>query len=205
MRAFLLSVVPAIAFKFGFLMLSAVCSFCALLCVGSRVVLHAENFYRGWAVVAQDTVAQELGYVKPVGAVEAALTRDEIIEREARANKVHPDLIRAIIAKESTNQKYATGEAANPNAAARGLMQVLSSWAPKLGLEHWSQLYDEETNIRAGAWILGDNLRASGQDVYKALVLYRVGPKGYSKECSVDCAQAYAKDVIKLMTTRQFD
>lgn len=194
MRAYLFSIIPAIAFKFGFLVMSAVASFSVILCGGSRIVLHAENFYRGWAVVAQDHIAQELGYVKPVGEVQAALTRDEIIEREARFQKINPDLIRAIIHVESRGKKYAES-----HVGATGLMQVMPEWTSKLGLEHESQLYDEETNIKAGTWILASNLKTYKGDVIAALECYNGGPKmvGHPK------TREYARAVLEAFALKK--
>lgn len=161
---------------------------------GKDVWAHRYDVFIEDAIAAQAT---RRGYIKT--SLNSSLSRDDIIEREAKAHKIHPDLIRAIITKESRGRQYATSES---NAA--GLMQVLRSWAPKLGLEHWSQLYDEETNIQAGAWIIGDNMRATKEDPYQALITYRVGPKGSAEKCNAECAQAYAKEVIKIMVTRNF-
>lgn len=194
MRAYLFSIIPAVCFKFGFLVMSAVASFSVILCGGSRIVLHAENFYRGWAAVAQDNIAQELGYVKPMGSTDP-LTLDDIIEREASAQQINPDLVRAIIHVESRGKKYAESRV-----GAIGLMQVMPEWAPKMGLEHESQLFDEETNIKAGIWILASNIRTYKGDLIAALECYNGGPRlvGNPK------TREYARAVLEVFALKKF-
>ena len=43
-----------------------------------------------------------------------------------------------------------------------GVMQINSSWAPKLGKAVWQSLDDPCTNIRAGAWIMAQCVRRYG-------------------------------------------
>lgn len=185
---------------------SGVVSFFGVLYALSSAVVHSKEVIFSHAAAAYEShvmAAAEARGLSPVHAGKV-LSRDEIIEREAAENKIHPDLVRAIIAKESSGRRYAIAKCGTPEKCAVGLMQVLPSWSSKLGLEHWTELANEETNISAGSWIMGSNMRTAGEDLYKALVLYRVGPKGYADECDVNCAQTYARDVIARFTTRQF-
>ncbi|MDA8091526.1 MAG: lytic transglycosylase domain-containing protein [Nitrospiraceae bacterium] len=43
-----------------------------------------------------------------------------------------------------------------------GLMQINSTWAPKLGMGVWRSLGDPCSNVRAGAWILARCVRKYG-------------------------------------------
>lgn len=84
-----------------------------------------------------------------------AVRYDHYIEEAAQKYNVHPELIRAVIWKESAFDERATGFAQE-----RGLMQVTpmagQEWADSQKLARFApnDLFDPKTNIHAGTWYL---------------------------------------------------
>lgn len=112
------------------------------------------------------------------GAKEGTLRKDagkynDIIEREALANQIDPDLIRAVIKQESAFNPKAVS-----SVGAQGLMQLMPGTAKDLGV---TNPFDPEQNIRAGAKYLGDLLKKAGGDISKALAGYNAGPARAAK------------------------
>jgi soluble lytic murein transglycosylase-like protein len=78
---------------------------------------------------------------------------------------LHPHLLYAIAKTESGLNPKAVNRS-NPNGSYDvGLMQINSSWLPKLrqfGIDE-GQLYEPCVNIEVGAWILAHNMRRLGR------------------------------------------
>ena len=79
----------------------------------------------------------------------------DTIQRYANEYSVHPSLVSAVIARESSYDQYAQS-----GVGARGLMQIMEDtgeWiAGKLGYKdyQYDHLYDPDLNIRFGTWYL---------------------------------------------------
>jgi len=93
---------------------------------------------------------------------------EPLIEEHARRNDLTPDLLRAVIRKESSNRPCAL----SPKGA-MGLMQLMPSTAAHLGLLN---PFDPAENIRAGSEYLGLLLNRYGGDLALALSAYNAGP-----------------------------
>ena len=78
-------------------------------------------------------------------------------------------------------------------------------WAKRLGLKHWSLLYDAATYLWAGSYVIGQNMRDAKEDAIKALRVYRAGPKMAAGDCNEACSLAYANDVMRRFVTRDFN
>ncbi len=93
---------------------------------------------------------------------------DPIINKVAQEVKLDPDLIRAVIAKESGGNSLAVSKR-----GAKGLMQLMDETAKELGV---SDSLDPEENIRGGAAYLKKMLIKFEGDLPKALAAYNAGP-----------------------------
>jgi len=91
----------------------------------------------------------------------------------ARENKIDPELIKAVIMRESGG---------DPNAVsakgAKGLMQLMDGTAKMLGV---SDPFDIKQNINAGAKYLSNLLKKFDGDLKKALAAYNAGPSAVMK------------------------
>lgn len=92
----------------------------------------------------------------------------------ARHNNVTPELILAVIQKESSMRPMQMS-----NYGAEGLMQVVRRWHPEK-LSERESLMDDKVNIRVGAQILEEYIKREGV-VSKALVKYSGNARGYSE------------------------
>ncbi len=90
------------------------------------------------------------------------------IEETARKEGFTPDLLRAVIAQESSYLPCAV----SPKGA-QGLMQLMPATASDLGVQN---PFDPEENISAGARFLGRLLTRYGGDLSLALAAYNAGP-----------------------------
>lgn len=133
-------------------------------------VNRVEHFYSNTI----EGLAKDHGFIKP--RVLDDRSRDDIIKREAVVNKVPVALAKAVIKAESNNNQFATS-----HANARGLMQVMDFHVDNCGLNHYSELYDEEKNIMCGMKILGQCLRNNKGDIMRALKEYNAGPARIDK------------------------
>jgi soluble lytic murein transglycosylase-like protein len=112
---------------------------------------------------------------------------DPMIERAARAQALHPELVRAVIVVES---------AFNPHAVSRrgalGLMQLLPATARRYGV---SDPFDPEQNIAAGVHYLHDLLSRYGNNLELTLAAYNAGE---------DAVARYGNTVPPFAETRQY-
>ena len=92
---------------------------------------------------------------------------DRIIRRAARAYRVEPALVKAVIAAESNFDPRATS-----NKGAQGLMQLMPKTARGLGVHN---PYSPQDNVLGGARYLREMLDRYG-DVSRALAAYNAGP-----------------------------
>lgn len=151
-----------------------------------RICFHAALFSTACGVVAFEEriteTARALEFIPP-------LTRVEMIDSAVQFvnnPKITREVVEALIAIESTNDPFAN--AFNPGempssgsqmdrtalASAHGLMQVLGKTAQAYGY-HWSELYDEQTNILVGTQYLAFCLDKFGNEI-AAIKCYHGGP-----------------------------
>ncbi len=90
----------------------------------------------------------------------------------ARRHGVAPELVRAVIATESTGNPRAVS-----SAGAIGLMQLMPATAAALGVNPWQPL----ENLRGGISYLGTLLRAFDGNARLALIAYNAGPQHASR------------------------
>lgn len=107
-----------------------------------------------------------------------------IISRYAKKNEVSPQVIYAIVKRESNFNPRAVGKVGE-----RGLGQIRYSMHKKrCGLREPDQLFDRVENIRCVCVILKHYLDRADGDYAKALAFYNAGPSnwragiGYSRE-----------------------
>jgi|GEM_PF-513071 len=130
----------------------------------------------------------------PASLVQAAMlcaaptiARADCIDDAASFHHVNVSLMRAIAQVESGTQTHAVN--ANSNGTVDiGLMQINSSWLPRLAREGISEqsLFDPCTNAYVGAWILSENIRQYGP-TWSAIGAYNAS--------SPDKRLAYARKV----------
>ncbi len=93
---------------------------------------------------------------------------DALIEEAARNEGFTPDLLRAVIRRESAFDPCAVS-----GKGALGLMQLMPETAEALGV---TDVFDPEQNVRGGARYLGELLQRYHGDVALALAAYNAGP-----------------------------
>jgi len=93
---------------------------------------------------------------------------DAYLQEIAAKEGFTPDLLRAVISKESAYYPCAVSRA-----GARGLMQLMPETAAELGV---ADAFDPESNIEAGARYLGELLTRYGGNLELALGAYNAGP-----------------------------
>lgn len=91
-----------------------------------------------------------------------------LIDQAAKAQKLEPELIRAVIEKESALRPCAVS-----GKGAQGLMQLMPATAEQFGLD---DVFDPKQNIDAGAQFLKQLLDKYSGDLAKALGAYNAGP-----------------------------
>ena len=91
-----------------------------------------------------------------------------MIEYAARANRLDPALVRAVIVAESACDPKATSRR-----GARGLMQLMPGTARQYGVR---DIFDPEQNIRAGSRYLRDLADRYENDWQLVLAAYNAGP-----------------------------
>ena len=115
---------------------------------------------------------------------------DSLIMREARANRLDPALIKAVIAAESNFSPRAVSRA-----GAQGLMQLMPKTAEQLGVE---DPFGEAENVSGGTRYLREMLDRYG-DLSRALAAYNAGPKAVDRYRGIPPypeTKAYVKRVL---------
>ena len=115
---------------------------------------------------------------------------DSLIKREARANRLDPALIKAVIAAESNFSPRAVSRA-----GAQGLMQLMPRTAEQLGVE---DPFGEAENVSGGTRYLREMLDRYG-DLSRALAAYNAGPKAVDRYRGIPPypeTKAYVKRVL---------
>ncbi|MCP4723555.1 MAG: transglycosylase SLT domain-containing protein [bacterium] len=118
---------------------------------------------------------------------------NNIIEEAAIEYKLDPDLIRAVIVKESSGNPDAVSKV-----GAKGLMQLMDQTAGDLNVNN---VFDPRENILAGTKYLKKQLVDNGGDLERALAAYNAGPsvvKLYDGVPPYKETQNYIEDVINL-------
>jgi soluble lytic murein transglycosylase-like protein len=116
---------------------------------------------------------------------------EQLIIKNARASKLDPALVEAVMSNESGFNPMA-----HSNAGAQGLMQLMPRTAASFGV---SDPYDPEQNIRGGARYLRALLRQFGGCVERAVAAYNAGPAAVAKYDGVPPyaqTKAYVRNVI---------
>lgn len=127
--------------------------------------------------------------MSPVGAQDVVSPRCTW-ESVAKKYAVNPYMLYAIATTESGLRPNIVSAANSNGSYDIGLMQINSSWLPKLkgfGITEESLLKDSCTNLEVGAWILADNMQRHG-NTWTAVGAYNA--KTESKRI------AYAKKVL---------
>jgi len=103
---------------------------------------------------------------------------DTIIAREANAQGVNPDLVAAVVQKESAGQTHRDGKPITSYSGAVGLMQLMPATARALGV---SDSTDAVQNIRGGTKLLASLSKKYNGDTAKVLAAYNAGEKVVDK------------------------
>ena len=98
---------------------------------------------------------------------------DALIDTHARAQSLDPELVRAVVAVESSYDP-----AARSGKGAMGLMQLMPATARSLDVD---DPYDPEENLRGGTVYLRRMLDRFGGDLELALAGYNAGPEAVDR------------------------
>src|SRR3954454_39192 len=115
-----------------------------------------------------------------------------LIEAAAKREEIQPNLIRAVVQKESAARPCAV----SPKGA-QGLMQIMPTTAAQLNVD---DPFDPKQNIDAGAKFLKQLLTKYGGDLSLALGAYNAGAGRVDKEGGVPQnaeTQSYVADILK--------
>lgn len=104
---------------------------------------------------------------RPEGWLAKSAEFDPYIERAARSQSVHPELVRAVIVVESAFNPHAVSKR-----GAVGLMQLRPATARRYGV---ADAFDPEQNIAAGVHYLRDLLTRYGNNLELTLAAYNAG------------------------------
>jgi len=116
-----------------------------------------------------------------------------IIDKVAGEIKLDPDLIRAVISKESSGNPTAISKT-----GAKGLMQLMDTTAEEMGVK---RVFEPEDNIKGGAQYLKNLLVRYEGDLPLALAAYNAGPgavRVYNGIPPYPETQNYVNSVLKL-------
>jgi soluble lytic murein transglycosylase-like protein len=103
------------------------------------------------------------------------------VEDNAATWGVDPDLLRAVVWRESRGNPDATGDLQDPRGPALGLGQVLLQTARGMGFPgNPSELYDPQVNLYYAAQYLRSRLDVYGGDVPSAVAAYNAGTARYA-------------------------
>lgn len=120
---------------------------------------------------------------------------DPILERSARENALTPDLLRAVVRRESAFHPCAVSRA-----GAMGLMQLMPATARSLGV---ADPFDPAENIQAGSRYLRDLLDRYNGDLMLALSAYNAGPGRVDRTGGVPAipeTQNYVRRILDELT-----
>lgn len=93
-----------------------------------------------------------------------------IIEEASETFRIRPELIRAIIAVESSGFPNAKAK----TTSASGLMQLTKAAAQDMGMP-WEKRFDPWENIMAGAGYLAMMIHKNGNNEYRGVMAYYAG------------------------------
>ena len=98
------------------------------------------------------------------------------VHQQATRAGVEPELVLAVIDVESNFDRFAIS-----SASALGLMQVMPFWVPELGYEDKNVLFNIQTNVLLGCYILKYYIDMENGDRIKGLARYNgsVGRRAY--------------------------
>lgn len=119
---------------------------------------------------------------------------DPIIQKAAASNSLAPNLLRAVIRRESAFQPCAVSRA-----GALGLMQLMPSTAALLGV---GDPFDPEENVSAGSRFLRQMLDRFSGDLPLALGAYNAGPARVEASRGIPPipeTQAYVQDILSTL------
>jgi soluble lytic murein transglycosylase-like protein len=119
---------------------------------------------------------------------------DELVSSSAKAHSLQPDLVRAVLRKESGGRPCAV----SPKGA-QGLMQIMPATAETLNL---ADPFDPKQNVDAGARYLKQMLERFNGDLPLALAAYNAGPGAVDKERAVpDITETkdYVSAILKML------
>lgn len=107
------------------------------------------------------------------GAAQAANQYDQCFTEAAQKYSLDPVLLKAIAKTESGFNPRAISQPNNNGSVDIGMMQINSSWLPKLSRFGISEahLLQPCTNIHVGAWVLANNIKQMGP-TWKAVGAY---------------------------------
>jgi soluble lytic murein transglycosylase-like protein len=120
---------------------------------------------------------------------------DPIVEDSARRHGVRPQLIRAVIQKESSGRPCAE----SPKGA-QGLMQIMPATASDYGI---ADAFEPKQNIDAGTRYLKALLDRFKGDLSLALGAYNAGPAAVERDGGVPKnaeTQSYVSEILKLLS-----
>jgi soluble lytic murein transglycosylase-like protein len=118
---------------------------------------------------------------------------DPLIESAAKTNNVKPELIRAVIARESAFRPCAVSVK-----GAQGLMQLMPASQAQFGV---TDAFDPKQNIEAGARLLKQLLEKYKGDLRLALAAYNAGPAAVDSAGRIpDIAET--QEYVRFITTR---
>jgi soluble lytic murein transglycosylase-like protein len=147
-------------------------------------------------------------FLAPAGGASASAARfgcpalgpdelDPILERSARENALTPDLLRAVVRRESAFRPCAVS-----HAGAMGLMQLMPATARSLGV---ADPFDPAENVQAGSRYLRQLLERYGGDLMLALSAYNAGPGRVDRTGGVPAipeTQDYVRRILHEITSQ---
>jgi hypothetical protein len=145
----------------------------------------------------KESISSFIKDVTRLGGGGAVSNIQPVVQEQAKQTGVDPNILNALIAKESSFRPGANGSDTEASSTAKGLMQVNDPTAKAYGLDP-AQMHDPEYNIRAGAKILQDKIKQAGGDVRKGLMNY-YGSSDQKKNA------AYADDILQRADSYQKD
>jgi soluble lytic murein transglycosylase-like protein len=113
---------------------------------------------------------------------------EALIARASAENGEDPELVKAIVANESSFNPAATSPV-----GAQGLMQLMPATAAELGV---TDAYDPAQNIAGGTRYLSELLQRFGGDVPSAVAAYNAGPEAIARHELPSETRTYVQNVL---------